>query len=590
LRLSVIPDLRAWPRLLGVALSVGLAVSLILAAKIKVAGHYGDTDDAMRLVMARDLLGGQGWYDPLIRRLQPPEGLYMHWSRLLDGGLAGAIALMRTFLSPAAAEIWVRTLWPMAWIFPAVATALVIARNLGASGAVVLTGVLLITNLSIYQQFVPGRIDHHNIQIVMALAALAGATAVSREALWAAVAGMAAGLGLGIGLEALALQGLIGASYALRLALDRRRAASTGAYGLALGLTSVAIFLIQTPPWRWSLSFCDALALNSTLALAVAGFGLGLAAWAAPRAPAALRVGILGASCVGALATYLALDPACLHGPFAHVDPRVQALWLGRVQEVQPLWSVFVINRNGAIQASLILALSGAAGFYMTLRQWPGLKAETLLVLIALAGATIMAILVWRMMSYAFWIGVPLLGAGLSHLVARRLRNLLLPSVVATLLVSPAVLGWAAVAAVKAVAPKAPPETWRRNLERCFAPAAFVQLAALPPGRVLAPADIGPFILLFTPHAAMTAPYHRMGRAMLAAHEALDGPPGLDEARVRALGARYIVDCRGLVLLGDRPGLAARLRAGEVPSWLGQVSPPGAALQIYRVTAQPAPR
>jgi len=42
------------------------------------------TDDAMRLVEVRDLLGGQSWFDLTQYRLAPPEGVRMHWSRLID--------------------------------------------------------------------------------------------------------------------------------------------------------------------------------------------------------------------------------------------------------------------------------------------------------------------------------------------------------------------------------------------------------------------------------------------------------------------------------------------------------------------------
>jgi hypothetical protein len=564
-------------------------VSVILAVKLKAAGHYGDTDDAMRLVMVRDLLGGQGWYDPLIRRLQPPEGLYMHWSRLLDGGLAAAMALLGAVLPAQKAELWVRVAWPLAWIFPAVAAALVIARNLGERSAVVLTAVLLVSNLAIYQQFVPGRIDHHNVQIVMTLIALAGASAVARQRLLAAVAGAATGLGLAVGLEALAFEALIGASFALRLTLDRRAAPAAGAYGLALALTTATVFVLQTPPWRWSLSFCDALALNTVGALMIAGVGLWLAALAASRGAGPLRVAVLVCAGLVALLAYGVLDPACLHGPFAHVDPLVQRLWLDRVQEVQPLWSVWRILRDGAVQASVLLVLSAVGGFYLILRQWPSPKAELILTLVVFAAAAVMAVLVWRMMSYAFWVGLPLLGAALSRFAVRWLRNLLLPSVLIASLLSPALLGAAATAAVKRVAPRQHEDAWRKNLQACFAPAAFRELAALPPGRVLAPPDIGPFILLFTPHSAMTAPYHRMWRAMLSAHDALDGPPGPDEARVRALGARYIVDCSGLALMSAAGGLDARLRQGQIPPWLRRLSPPAAPLQIYAVVGAAPP-
>ena len=50
----------------------------------------GDTDDALRLVLVREVLHGRGWYDQLVTRLAPPTGVWMHWSRLLDGRRAGA--------------------------------------------------------------------------------------------------------------------------------------------------------------------------------------------------------------------------------------------------------------------------------------------------------------------------------------------------------------------------------------------------------------------------------------------------------------------------------------------------------------------
>ena len=45
-----------------------------------------DTDDAMRLAQLRDWLGGQGWYDLVQHRVEPPTGYESHWSRLIDAG------------------------------------------------------------------------------------------------------------------------------------------------------------------------------------------------------------------------------------------------------------------------------------------------------------------------------------------------------------------------------------------------------------------------------------------------------------------------------------------------------------------------
>jgi hypothetical protein len=121
-------------------------------------------------------------------------------------------------------------------------------------------------------------------------------------------------------------------------------------------------------------------------------------------------------------------------------------------------------------------------------------------------------------------------------------------------------------------------------LRRCSAPSAFRQLGALPAGRVLSEPDLGPFILAFTRDAVFVAPYHRLSQEILIVHDALDATPAAAAAKVRALGADYVVDCRGMATLPTRKGsFGQRLRAGAAPAWLRKLSPPGATLAIYRV-------
>src|SRR5581483_4863516 len=82
---------------------------LVFAAWMIIAAAHGGgpqlvTDDAMRLVQARDFLNGQGWYDTTQHRMNAPFGLPMHWSRLVDAGIASVYLLFRLGLDPAAAE------------------------------------------------------------------------------------------------------------------------------------------------------------------------------------------------------------------------------------------------------------------------------------------------------------------------------------------------------------------------------------------------------------------------------------------------------------------------------------------------------
>ncbi|MGH7023730.1 MAG: hypothetical protein ACREEB_09080 [Caulobacteraceae bacterium] len=574
------PDLSGAKALLVTTLVVGVAVCVVMALSRSVMPGFRDTDDATRLIMVRALADGRGWYDQAIARFDPPHGLWMHWSRLLDGGIAGMILLLRQFMSPASAEYWTRYLWPLIWVFPATGAALALARNLGGRSATFLAAALLLVDPDAYRQFVPGRIDHHDIQIVMAVVAMACATARRDRTRWAALGGAAAGLGLAIGLEAMPLQALIGASFGVNLMREARARGPAAAYGLALALTTGALFLIQTPPWRWSMSFCDALALNLTVAILIAGLGLTLAAWAAKWAGPTVRVGYVLAAGGAALVAYLAIDPQCIHGPFAAMNPAVRSFWFDHIQEVQPLNRMMLYARGPAIDAAVLLALSLASALYLAGRRWR--ETSPLLMLAAMILATITAWFAWRMQDYVYWLGLPAFAAALSWIGERRWRDLLVPGAALAVALSPAVAGAAVDAAVTALTPRHGPRFMNAG-PRCFARQAYAPLAALPTGDVLATQDLGPFIVVFTHHSAVVAPYHRMSDVILAAHQAWNAPPAAAEAKVRALGADYLVDCPPYPVRLGSASLGMALRRGRVPPWLRRLSPPKAALQIYRV-------
>jgi len=144
---------------------------------------------------------------------------------------------MRVFLPPARAEAAVLVLWPLAWLVPALVCAFVLSRRLGGDAAVLACAILFLIDLQAYEQFRPGRIDHHSVQIVMALIATACFAARANRARWAILAGMAAGLGLAIGLEAVLFQALVGGAYAIGWALDSSNGKAARRYGLAFAAT-----------------------------------------------------------------------------------------------------------------------------------------------------------------------------------------------------------------------------------------------------------------------------------------------------------------------------------------------------------------
>ncbi|HZZ36713.1 MAG TPA: hypothetical protein VFE03_13405 [Caulobacteraceae bacterium] len=584
MRFSPSPDLSSTRRVLLTALAVWLVVVSILAIRYgaQTLVRLGDTDNAMRLVLVRDLLAGRGWYDQLITRLQPPAGAYMHWSRLLDGALAAMVWLLSRVTTPQNAELATRFIWPMLWIFPALACALAIARNLGARAAVLIAAVLMVFDFQLYRQFLPGRIDHHNVQITMAVAALACVTARSHRTALAALAGAASALGLAIGLEALAFHALIGAAYAIAVARDRGEAAPTRAYGVSLAIAAACFYALQTPPWRWSLSFCDAIGANLVLALVVGGLGLALVATFSTRLPAAARAGAVVLVGLAAAAVYLSLHPACVRGPFDALDPRVRSFWFDRIQEIAPWPRLLANNRPVAIRAMVLMVMALAAAAFLVLRSWRRPQPNAVLALGLLAVASVAAFSAQRMGDYVYWFGFPVLAAAASVIAARRLKDLMVPTVLAAAVASPLVIFLAITLCADAIWPRpaAPPTPSARA---CFATAAYARLAALPRGLVLGETDLGPYVLANSPHSAVTAPYHRLSASILAAHEAQAAPPPLAEARVRALGADYVLACRDLPTVSAPASLAGQLRLGQAPPWLERLTPLTETLQIYRV-------
>ena len=170
-RLRRAPRPQAFPFAAYFALALAAIVTGLLVA------HWGntahtliDTDDAMRLVQMRDWLAGQGWFDLAQKRMALPYE--SHWSRLLDAALAGVFLFFSAFADHALAERLLRVIWPLMLIAPALAGVCAIAWRLAGREAALLTLLLAVAGVPAYQQFTPGRIDHHNVQIALALLTL----------------------------------------------------------------------------------------------------------------------------------------------------------------------------------------------------------------------------------------------------------------------------------------------------------------------------------------------------------------------------------------------------------------------------------
>lgn len=551
-------------------------------------GSGGDNDSLLRLVEVRDLIAGQGWFDLAQYRMGIDGGFIMHWSRLVDAPIAAIIVIGKAVSgSQAVGEMAAQLAWPLGLFGLALFLLLRLTRTIADEEALLPATVIGGAGLYYTGIFLPGALDHHNVQLVLTLAVMLALTSVARGARPGALAALLSVVMLAVGMETApfvaAAGGFVAARFILGAAGSRGAAIGFGAVFLA---ASTAAFVMTVPANDWSSARCDSFSTVHLVLGCVAGSGLVLLATTLRSRRSARLVAILSLGMATALSAAF-LFPQCIADPYAALDPDLKRFWLNAVSEAQPAWRVI------ASDPSL------ASGYYVTpaiglaVLAWLRCRNETAWWVAAIFLAVAVVISVWQVRGARF--SVPLATLPLAAWVGQLRRSMpeqgdarsslkLAGAWLASLS-----LAWAALAAglSNGLAPDGEAgETARAS--RCEAAADYSQLATLPPTTVLANSNLGAPILAYTHHRALSGPYHRNVDGNLAAIRTMMAGTEA-EALVRASHVGLIAVCRGNdetdALIGWAPaGLLARLVRNERPDWLEQLpDTTGRPLEIYRV-------
>ena len=406
----------------NIALFLGAAWVVIVLQLL--ADHWADTgrsltdmDDAMRLVQMRGFTDGHGWFNLHEPRLGPPDGYDTHWSRLIDAGLAGLLWLFGQFTAPAMAERLMRTVWPMLWLIPTMAGATALAWRIAGRDAAPIALVLTAVGLPAFQHFIPGRIDHHNVQIALAVLLMAAVAWSDRKSWAAAAAGGLTGAAMAIGFEGLPYIVLAGAAMALRFMLVPGAGQALVRYGLWGASSVAAAFLVSVGPDHWGRTACDAIAVNSAVAVIVATLGLAMAGRLLAGAGSLVRCAGVAATGLAAAAAFAAIEPRCLGGPFAMMDPVVRALWFNHVSEMQSLWEV--ARKSPPAAAAVAVFPVVALAFLAVLARNRETRRDFgfLVAAAALAISVVVMFSMVRAFSYAIWLAIPMVAAGVARML-----------------------------------------------------------------------------------------------------------------------------------------------------------------------------
>jgi len=550
----------------------------------------GDTDDNMRIMQVRALLGGQGWYDLRQYRLDPPFGADIHWSRLVDLPIAGLKLALAPLLGGRAAEkaaVAIAPLLPLAVVMTALS---VTVRRLVSPGAFALAVAILFCAPSTRSMFSPLRIDHHGWQLAMLSLALLALTDPKR-ARGGALLGIATALSLVIGLEMLLYLALAGGLVVLmwlRDAGEARRLATYGASlagGCSLGFLLFASYANRAP-------VCDALSPVWLSAMVAAG---ALAVLLALLSPRAWRMRLLAAAAAGILlaAGFAYSWPHCL-GRLEGVSPEAEALWLHNVREAMPLyrhgWRTIIVVAS--------LPLVGLAGYALML--WRARRDHILflrwacIAAMALLGA---GLLLWQSRAgpAAQLLAVP---------GAAGLGWLLIPPILASRFMAVRVLGTVAAFLLVSgiLAQQAlnlfpePPNPRMRAINKangsCPSLAALRPIAQLPKGYVLTFVDLGPRLITVTHHDAVAGPYHRNDEDIVDVSKTFRGTADNARRTVTRRGIDYVLICPAMsestvYAVQAKNGFYVQLNRGQVPAWLARVPlPPGSPYKMWRVVRE----
>lgn len=575
---------RFWTSAAAIWAVVAMLLMAVAWAAI-VAWRFPDPDDQMRLLQVRDLLAGQGWFDVTQYRLNPPAGVPMHWSRLVDLPIAAVIAVLTPLIGAAHAEHAALIVVPLATLAVVMALVGAIARRMLDDEAALLTVCLAPLSVEVMHQLRPMRIDHHGWQMALALIATLGLID-RRRVRGGAIAGLALATWLAISLEGLPMIAAVFAVVALRwVVAPQVDAALMRATAAVAAAASLILFIATASPAAWRTPACDAMSPPYIAALGVAAIGM-VAVTLLPLRSWPARLAALGVVGAAALATIPLVAPACAAGPFARLDPLVRELWYMQVMEGLPMWRqtpVVIVN-------SVVLPLIGIAGAALGWRTGSDearLRWATLLFLTM--AATAAAILVQRSSGVAALIAVP--GAArLIHpalLRARTIASVPLRTLATLAILILAAPGLAIPTITNVLAPDHETAAVHKAMG-CVDADDLGALRALPTGRVLAPLDISPAILVLTGHAAVASGHHRGSAAMHDVITAFTGTEAAARAIVRRRGVDYVVVCPGVAetILYERTaptGLLAGLEHGRVPAWLRRVVLPGSSAQVWRV-------
>lgn len=555
-------------------------------------GSLPGNDDYLRLVQIRDWINGQPWGDMTQYRMYPGDPIQMHWTRATDVGVVSLILLFDIFMPYSAAETAALIVWPMLLLGGLLLGLITLARQISPRpGYVFAVLVLFVFAFQTTMQFRPGRIDHHGLQIMLAVWIAALFLQSDKRPHKMAIAGMLSVFSLYVGMESLPLVLAVVIS-AVLLWVFKDTSAGVRLKYFGGGLIGGSILWLALSPGGFTTSpVCDAWSPVYALAMIL----IGCVSLAIPYLTKYARTWYVRFSLAGILggaagAIVLALFPDCISGPYARLDPLLKEVWLSTIREARPIW---VLAKSQPASAVFILTFPLIALIFIAAKLRSGAlvidpKLRSIVIMFGLLFAA--GVIQNRILAFASVFALCIAALALLEIIDASQR--ISSDVLRTLVRAIAILFFIPFIPTSFVT-KAFGQTGSAgksyvSISGCFDDAAIKTLNTVPAGKIMNVSDLGAATLKHSPHAITTGPYHRNEAGLMASIQTFTSTTPDAVASLRRDGFDYVMVCDGLAendhLLQKAPsGFLQALLGDEDIEYLAPVQTGSDHLKLWKV-------
>ena len=563
-------------------------------------------DDFMRLHQVQNWFAGQAWYDLKAYRMAPPLGADIHWSRLIDAPIAALIGIFHLFMDLTSASRMAAIVWPLAIFLMATAAIIAICDHLAGKEHRLLALFFFVLSINTLAEFRPGRLDHHNVQILLLILIFLGvARGLGKySSYWL---GLFISCSIMVGLDSLLLIiGVLG-FLALEWLFQKEGAADRLLQtGFAISISSIFLYVASFPADRWfSNNACDAFSMFylSFLVLLSASF-TGLAILSKSNlfhGQSALIYRLFAGAVLaaGILIVLFSIFPHCLDGPYGNVGDELKRRWLDKILEAKGIVQRYPENPMYWLSQAaylLIMITVTALVVFRKVTQKSELAILGFVVVICILGAFYQT----RILRTGIYSVIPfcVIFAGMTwhwleskfsdkKILAYTCQALLCLLLTSTLWVT---IGTAASLLVSnennAVQQEKTESAQAEEIIACTSDLAVAELKSVDQSHIMSDLNTAPALLVHTRHSVEAGSYHRNGDNILNVIKFFEG--SLDQAKQIAddREANFVVICREDIpvkKIDDELTLATAIGTNQLPTWLSWVSTPNASLAILKV-------